>query len=277
LPAAPILPPPAPSLDDPRRVSAERRRRPSPRLRADDPLPTQLNLFAGIYLLSTLRQIDDRHLVVPRNTPLVAPLQPIPISSGRVTTLADVTAGTGLGEKSAREEWERVDEEASKLKLHRLKWDVVLFFFSVAPSCLAFIGYTVWMYTRMIYVLYDAGQLEFACLGMIWIYAFLSLVCLGALTGKTLLSLRTAAVRPALDQGGGDFGSLRSASETNSRRRDGVRVEDEEEWDGEDGQEEEDGYDQASWRQQDSPQETVVSDSPALPADEGEEKGEQSV
>lgn len=36
---------------------------------------------------------------------------------------------------------------------------------------------------------------EFATLGMIWIYAFVSLVCLSALTIKTLLSLRLSARR----------------------------------------------------------------------------------
>ncbi|GAA5825101.1 hypothetical protein JCM11251_006099 [Rhodosporidiobolus azoricus] len=165
-----------------------------------------LNLFSGIYLLSTLRQMDDRHLVVPRGTPLVAPLQPIPLSTGRVTTPADITAGKG------RAVWER-EGEASQLKLHRLRWDVVLFFMSVVPFCATFIGYEAWFGTRFVEITMDPGLLEFAILGMIWIYAFLSLLILGALTLKTLLTLRTANTRRAAE-----IASLASASDANLRR-----------------------------------------------------------
>ncbi|GAA6028689.1 hypothetical protein JCM8097_007348 [Rhodosporidiobolus ruineniae] len=149
-----------------------------------------LNLFSGIYLLSTLRQIDDNHLVVPRGTPLVAPLQPIPTSTGEVATLADVTAG---GQPA---EWEK-DAEVSKLKVHRLRWDVILFFTSVVPSCAAFIAYAAWLGTRFFEVMSHPGQLEFASTGMIWIYSALSLGCLLALTIKTLLSLHAASTRRA--------------------------------------------------------------------------------
>ncbi|KAJ8293817.1 hypothetical protein OF846_003081 [Rhodotorula toruloides] len=152
-----------------------------------------LNLFSGIYLLSTLRYIDDRQLIVPRGTPLVAPLQPLPSSTlnGADPTLADVTEA---GQPTAA--WEAAAEaEVSKLKVHRLRWDVTLFFMSVVPSCLAFIGYTAWLGTQMIAIMSDAGKYEFATLGMIWIYAFVSLVCLSALTIKTLLSLRLSARR----------------------------------------------------------------------------------
>ncbi|GAA5908705.1 hypothetical protein JCM6882_008179 [Rhodosporidiobolus microsporus] len=165
-----------------------------------------LNLFSGIYLLSTLRQIDDRHLVVPRGTPLVAPLQPIPASSGHVTTLADITAS------GAPAAWEK-EGEVSALKLHRLRWDVVLFFMSVVPFCAAFIGYTAWLGTHFYKIMADAGLLEFATTGMIWIYAFLSLLILSSLTIKTLLSLRTGRARRSAE-----IASLASASDSNLRR-----------------------------------------------------------
>ncbi|BGP17626.1 hypothetical protein JCM10213v2_005661 [Rhodosporidiobolus nylandii] len=150
-----------------------------------------LNLFSALYLLSTLstlRQIDDRQLVVPRDMPLVAPLQPIPQST-EATTLATVT---DAGQPA---EWES-EAQTAKLKLHRLRWDVVLFFMSVVPSCLAFIGYTAWMNNRLIYTLYSAPAFEFADLGMIWIFAAISLACLSALTIRSLLSLRAAKRRP---------------------------------------------------------------------------------
>ncbi|GJN90203.1 hypothetical protein Rhopal_003202-T1 [Rhodotorula paludigena] len=147
-----------------------------------------MNVFAGLYLLSSLRQIDDRHLVVPRGTPLVAPLEPLPATTlhGDTATLADVC---DAGQPAAWEE----DAAVSKLKVHRLRWDVTLFFFSVVPSLLAFIAYAAWLGTRLWQVMWDAPRFEFACLGMIWIYAAVSLACLSALTIKTILSLRNAA------------------------------------------------------------------------------------
>ncbi|GEM08791.1 proteophosphoglycan ppg4 [Rhodotorula toruloides] len=152
-----------------------------------------LNLFSGIYLLSTLRYIVDRQLIVPRGTALVAPLQPLRSSTpnGADATLADVNE---VGQPIAA--WEAAAEaEVTKLKMHRLRWDVTLFFMSVVPSCLAFIGYTAWLGTQMIAIMSDPRKYEFATLGMIWIYAFVSLVCLSALTVKTFLSLRLAARR----------------------------------------------------------------------------------
>ncbi|GAA5874693.1 hypothetical protein JCM8547_003957 [Rhodosporidiobolus lusitaniae] len=143
-----------------------------------------LNLFGGIYLLSSLRQLDGHHVFVPRGTRLVAPLRPIPSNDSSIATLTDLgdaTDGTG------RADWEK---EPSKMKLHWLRWDVVLFFASVVPSCMGLIGYEAWMSQQFIYIFSDAGLLEFACLGMIWIYAFISVVCLSALTIKTILSLR---------------------------------------------------------------------------------------
>ncbi|BGP49517.1 hypothetical protein JCM10450v2_005409 [Rhodotorula kratochvilovae] len=159
-----------------------------------------LNLFSGIYLLSTLRQIDDQHLVVPRGTPLVAPLEPLPAStlSGEVATLADVRAAEG---QPALPAWE-AEAEVSKMKVHRLQWDVTLFFMSVVPSCGAFIGYTAWLGTQFVDVLFSPARFEFATLGMIWIYAAVSLACLAALTAKTLLSLRAAARYPLVDAAG---------------------------------------------------------------------------
>ncbi|GAA5972056.1 hypothetical protein JCM11641_002474 [Rhodosporidiobolus odoratus] len=145
-----------------------------------------LNLFSGIGLLPTLRQIDDRQLIVPRNTPLVAPLQPLQVSNGAVVTLADVT---DAGEPAA---WES-KVEACKLKLRRLKWDVVLFFISVVPSALAFIGDQAWYGALFSVILHDPAQLEFGCIGMIWIFAFFSFLCIASLTIKTFLSLRTAS------------------------------------------------------------------------------------
>lgn len=112
-----------------------------------------MNVFAGLYLLSSLRQIDDRHLVVPRGTPLVAPLEPLPATTvhGDTATLADVC---DAGQPAAWEE----DAAVSKLKVHRLRWDVTLFFFSVVPSLLAFIAYTAWLGTRLWQVMFDAAR-----------------------------------------------------------------------------------------------------------------------
>ncbi|GAA6054300.1 hypothetical protein JCM3770_001422 [Rhodotorula araucariae] len=204
-----------------------------------------LNLFSGIYLLATLRQIDDRHLVVPRGTRLVAPLEPLPASTtaGEQVTLADVRTA---GQPAA---WEAdADAEVSKMKVRRLQWDVTLFFMSVVPSCLAFIGYTAWLGTQFVDVLFSPARYEFATLGMIWIYAAVSLTCLAALTIKTVLSLRAAARHPLVDAVGPSMADAQLRRRVERAQRSGVSGDDVDELDDSDG----DGVDQRElWRRSD--------------------------
>lgn len=87
-----------------------------------------LNVFAGLYLISTLRQTDENGGVVPRGTRVVAPLQPLASpSSGSEENYADL-ASTDAPVAA----WEK--DEQTKLKVHRLRWDVLLVRLSLLPE-----------------------------------------------------------------------------------------------------------------------------------------------
>lgn len=85
----------------------------------------QINIAGGLYLLTTLRALGNRQ-VVPRNTPLVAPLQPFTTTLGS-TTFGDATRAPGVETNP----WE-VDTQENILKLKSLEWDVTLVSFATA-------------------------------------------------------------------------------------------------------------------------------------------------
>ncbi|KAM0791715.1 hypothetical protein ACM66B_003984 [Microbotryomycetes sp. NB124-2] len=172
-----------------------------------------LNVSGGFYLLWTLRAIGqgpNRNVPVPRNTPLVAPLQPFRTESPRrpsetsphaVDSINEKDIGVSLASSPNMSAIPRPSVQfssmqsqgtgvtAAQTKLKRLRWDVWLFFVAVVPVCLLFIGFSLFATHNYLYVLQQPALLEFMCIGLVYVYSVITLVSLVVLTIKGLLSL----------------------------------------------------------------------------------------
>ncbi|ORY62730.1 hypothetical protein BCR35DRAFT_270681 [Leucosporidium creatinivorum] len=156
-----------------------------------------INLTGGLYLLATLRALGGQHRVVPRNEPLVAPLQPFATGPSALdTTGASPTPNSPISfeNKDSRSSsaWEKMSASAG---LKRLEWDVTLFFIAVVPACVLFMGFSIFMANNLTVVLTTPSLYEFAFMGIIFIYACITFLSLLALTIKTALSVYSSRSR----------------------------------------------------------------------------------
>ncbi|KAM0746754.1 hypothetical protein T439DRAFT_108401 [Meredithblackwellia eburnea MCA 4105] len=141
-----------------------------------------INLVGGFKLLATLRRVSGAGLI-PADTPIVAPLAPF--SDSQLESVPDYFNRTDL----TIERELTVKDAGDRLK--RLEWDTILYFLAVVPACTAFIVYSVWLTKELWHVLSSAILLEFACLGMVWIYtalvagSLLAMILKLVLTGST--------------------------------------------------------------------------------------------
>ncbi|SCV73598.1 BQ2448_7524 [Microbotryum intermedium] len=172
-----------------------------------------LNFVGGIYLVYTLRSLDNRTsyvVPVPANTPLVAPLNPIPTKdmcvndSPRTTPKGEKVAtvcftprsqGTPETPTLPSAPWEDKPFSTSStpffdasIRLKRLEWDVMLFFVSVVPSCLIFMGFSIWFALQCFEILINPVRFEFLLTGFVWIYTLWGTLAMTAITLKTIHS-----------------------------------------------------------------------------------------
>ncbi|KAK4702332.1 hypothetical protein P7C70_g3890, partial [Phenoliferia sp. Uapishka_3] len=148
-----------------------------------------VNVVGGVKLLSTLRRVGGARLV-PVGTPIVAPL----------TLFNSDTASPGRLERAqSNDSYQSTQVDDVEGRVRKLEWDTILFFVAVLPSCVAFIGFSWWVSTHYIIVLTHASLLEFASIGMIWIYTCFVIACMSAMTIKIVLRQRHARRQAAKD------------------------------------------------------------------------------
>ncbi|SGZ02746.1 BQ5605_C033g11226 [Microbotryum silenes-dioicae] len=176
-----------------------------------------LNFIGGIYLVYTLRSLDSctSYVVpVPANTPLVAPLRliltedrklsesPLTSDSEKGATNCSTLPSHGVPETTTlpTAPWEANDFSTSSYfgastRLKRLEWDVMLFFVSVVPSCLVFMGFSIWFALQCYEILLNPARFEFLLTGFVWMYTLWGTLAMAAITLKTICSSRRHAAR----------------------------------------------------------------------------------